>query len=493
MNLLHCLHQTKWTSIMQKIWQTCFAFFIFFNSNLLLAAETNFNAQIEENLLANIVADANPLTKHDAKTTIHAIPGAVIASPSNHGKQFSQDYLFHWTRDAGITMHEILDLYIAGSASDKNKLRPYLINYVAFENKAQQQISRAHENTLGQPKFNLDGTIWEGQWGRPQNDGPAIRAITLIDLAKQFQREGNNIYLPALTQMINTDLQYIAAHWRDKSFDLWEEVNDRDHFFTKAVQRKALIMGAAFLEQSNETKHYLQIAKAIEKSMLQHWNQSVGYYSETIHQQYFKGGGLNSSILLGVLYGNLNQANDIFALNNDKVMSSVYFIRAAFASLYKVNLEHQKNAFLLGRYPNDIYDGNAFIYGNPWLLITNALAEYYYRLAILYRTEQRIVVTQNNLLFFNQLQSHLVSKNGIIYSTDAKKFNAVIDALIREGDNILTKVQSYATCYSTNSCAHFAEQLDRASGKQVSAKDLTWGYATFLSALATQREAKKTL
>jgi len=51
---------------------------------------------------------------------------------------------------------------------------------------------------------------------------------------------------------IKTDLEYVAHNWQENSFDLWEESNG-DNFFTKMVQRKALINGAAFATQMNDT------------------------------------------------------------------------------------------------------------------------------------------------------------------------------------------------------------------------------------------------
>lgn len=33
---------------------------------------------------------------------------------------------------------------------------------------------------LGEPKFMIDGSAFTGPWGRPQRDGPALRAIALM-------------------------------------------------------------------------------------------------------------------------------------------------------------------------------------------------------------------------------------------------------------------------------------------------------------------------
>lgn len=37
---------------------------------------------------------------------------------------------------------------------------------------------------LGEPKFNVDETAFTGSWGRPQRDGPALRATALISFGQ---------------------------------------------------------------------------------------------------------------------------------------------------------------------------------------------------------------------------------------------------------------------------------------------------------------------
>lgn len=39
---------------------------------------------------------------------------------------------------------------------------------------------------LGEPHFNVDLTAYTGSWGRPQRDGPALRATALIDFGEWF-------------------------------------------------------------------------------------------------------------------------------------------------------------------------------------------------------------------------------------------------------------------------------------------------------------------
>lgn len=460
--------------------------------SLTLAGNEPFNttelAQVKGYLLGNIATASNKVDKYDEGRMIYSLPGAVLASPSRFGNNFSQDYQFHWTRDAALTMQEIIYLYLHADQAEKNRLKTYLLNYIDFEYKAQHQSSHSGEETLGQPKFNIDGTIWEGEWARPQNDGPALRAQALIQIANIFLAEGDKRFVQEkLTEMITTDLDYVARVWTQSNYDLWEEVNDQDHFFNKIVQRKAFINGALLmrrLSDNTRANSYSSIASQLTNSLQGHWNESRGYLSETINQQYYKGGGLDTSILLGVLYGDLHDATDPFAITNDRVMSSIYYLRNAFAGLYRVNIMNRQLPPLLGRYTSDIYDGNHFTYGNPWILITNALAEYYYTSAKRLVEQKEIRVTANNILFFQQISPELINHEGVIkLDKNREQFNAIIQALIHEGDQLLVNIKQYGVCYDDGGCLHFAEQIDRASGKQVSAKDLSWGYATLLTAM----------
>ena len=46
---------------------------------------------------------------------------------------------------------------------------------------------------LGEPKINIDGSPYNEPWGRPQNDGPALRGINMISLFKMFKKSHKKI------------------------------------------------------------------------------------------------------------------------------------------------------------------------------------------------------------------------------------------------------------------------------------------------------------
>src|SRR4051812_21194473 len=104
--------------------------------------------------------------------------GAVIASPDESTP--NQNYYFHWTRDGALTMNVVVGFYQnAPTAERRDEYGRILREYVRFSRKNQKDPKAAALTGLGEPKFRIDGTAFTDDWGRPQNDGPALRTITL--------------------------------------------------------------------------------------------------------------------------------------------------------------------------------------------------------------------------------------------------------------------------------------------------------------------------
>src|SRR4051812_28309101 len=99
-------------------------------------------------------------------------PGVVVASPQRK----NPDYFFHWIRDSALVMDVIAKVHGRTEAMtpEKLQLRKLLLDFTDFSR--QNQLAPALTG-LGEPKFNVDGSAFTGPWARPQNDGPALRAI----------------------------------------------------------------------------------------------------------------------------------------------------------------------------------------------------------------------------------------------------------------------------------------------------------------------------
>jgi glucoamylase len=374
--------------------------------------------------------------------------GAVIASPSTE----NPDYYFHWVRDAALVMDVLATRYKVASSTDKGELFKYLEDYADFSRK--NQLAPALSG-LGEPKFHVNGESYKGDWGRPQNDGPALRAITLIGWANELLDEGkeeyvlSHLYNPKSPSVIKVDLEFTSHHWREPSFDVWEEVKGQ-HFYTQMVQRRALIDGSKLAARLNDwgaSGWYAQQAKNMEREIERHWSSSKGIIVVTLDREeglQTKASQIDSAVILGILHGATHDG--FFSVEDSRVQSTVRKQEEVFGSLYLINKSGPAGV-AIGRYPEDRYDGYSTNgLGNPWFLLTHAFGEYYYRLA-----------------------NHHHSKGD---GQAAERFR-------KKGDAFLER-----TKYHADGDANFAEQFNRYSGYMQGARDLTWSYASILTALA---------
>ncbi|RUP42781.1 glucoamylase [Jimgerdemannia flammicorona] len=405
------------------------------------------------------------------------VSGCVIASPSKS----NPDYYYHWVRDAAMTMKVVVDQYNTTRAGDST-LVSMLKNFVTFSRTGQTEYTRC--GCLGEPKFHVDGTSYTGDWGRPQNDGPAIRATALIKFAYSYIAQTGDVayvksklYDSALPtySVIKADLEYVAHNWQSTCFDLWEEVTGL-HFFTLMVQRRALIEGAAFANYLGDTgagTSYLQQAASILTSLNTFWDSSNGLIQTSLSSSSSKTSGLDTAQILGVLHGYANDGQ--FSPNNDKLLATTYLLKQRFQNLYPINYNNPTYATAIGRYPEDVYNGVGTSQGNPWILCTAAFAELYYKAAITYNQDGKIYVTSNNLNFLKQFYSSATS--GAIYSSGSTEFTTIINGLNAGGDAFLNTIKWHA-----NTDGSLGEEWDRTRGYNTGAADLTWSYASFITA-----------
>jgi glucoamylase len=75
------------------------------------------------------------------------------------------------------------------SASLQTEIENY-INAQAYIQTVSNPSGGLSSGGLGEPKFNVDETAFTGSWGRPQRDGPALRATALITYSKWLIANG---------------------------------------------------------------------------------------------------------------------------------------------------------------------------------------------------------------------------------------------------------------------------------------------------------------
>lgn len=387
-----------------------------------------------------------------------ALPGAVIAAPTRE----NPNYYYHWVRDAGLVITAMTQQYeLSRDPVLKSALNRKFTEYLSFSDRIQRTRTLTG---LGEPKFNVDGSAYNDPWGRPQNDSPALRAVSLIRWAQILIAEGRidfvraRLYtsqLPA-DSVIKRDLEYVSHHWREPSFDLWEEVKG-DHFYTRMVQRRAMIEGAELastLGDAGAANWYASQAKEIENTIADFWDAQRGYFVATRNQVEglsYKSSGLDTAVILGLLHGSVDDG--FLPFTDRRVQATLNQLTHVFAQTYTINRRSQIPGVAVGRYPEDLYGGSNFNAGNPWPLCTLAIAEAYYHSA-------------------RELQ-----RNG-------NKGRAAEATSI--ADQFVARVK-----YHAHADGSLNEQIDRNSGYMTSVDDLTWNYAAILTAAAARNAVSR--
>jgi glucoamylase len=316
----------------------------------------------------------------DNSTMPDVMPGMVVASPSRS----NPDYYYDWVRDTALTYRSLIDLY---ELKRDSKIKNMIFTWVSAEAYRQNQPTFSG---LGEPKYFIDGSGYTGGWGRPQNDGPALRALAMVKFARILLTEGNqdyvlkNLYhgvLPA-NSVIKKDLEYTAHHWRAPSFELWEEEKGM-HFYTLLSQHTALQEGAKlarelgdggaadfYAQESQKIAHYLK-------------NEFVDSRIGILNSKYLVNGGLgykhaNIDVAPLLALNHNSPYQTLFTRNSPEVKKYVEVMVKTFKDLYRVNGDYPDLGVAIGRYPEDRYDGYTTSgEGNPWFLATLALGEHY--------------------------------------------------------------------------------------------------------------------
>lgn len=77
----------------------------------------------------------------------------------------------------------LIDLFKNGNSSLQGVIEEY-IDAQAYLQTVSNPSGTLSTGGLGEPKFNVDKTAFTGSWGRPQRDGPALRATALISFGE---------------------------------------------------------------------------------------------------------------------------------------------------------------------------------------------------------------------------------------------------------------------------------------------------------------------
>jgi glucoamylase len=88
---------------------------------------------------------------------------------------------YTWSRDSALTLKMLVDEFIFGNTSLQTVIEDYVHAQAVLQTVANPSGTFLPQGVgLGEPKFMVDGSRFNGAWGRPQRDGPALRAIALM-------------------------------------------------------------------------------------------------------------------------------------------------------------------------------------------------------------------------------------------------------------------------------------------------------------------------
>jgi glucoamylase len=272
------------------------------------------------------------------------------------------DY-YTWTRDSALTFKLLIDTFINEADSS---LQSHIEDYIIAQARIQTVISPSGQlnngSGLGEPKFYVNETAFEDPWGRPQRDGPALRATALIAYANWLLGiDDKSTVSNVLWPIIHNDLSYVAQYWNQTGFDLWEEV-EGSSFFTIAAQHRALVEGGTLALKIKQDCNGCSSAPQVLCFLQSFWNGTN--IVANINGNFRRSGKDTNSILSSIqTFDPLAGCDDAtFQPCSSKALANHKVVVDSFRPIYSINSGiPQGKAVAVGRYPEDVYYG-----GNPW-------------------------------------------------------------------------------------------------------------------------------
>jgi glucoamylase len=387
-------------------------------------------------------------------TGIVSRPGCVLASSSweNTVTHVTQDYVYHWTRDAAIVALELSAAYTSGTLPDNQPL----IDYVTFSQTCQQS-----QGDFDRASFRIDGT--QRPW-TDQTDGPALQTVALLTMYRQLDAPAQ----ATAAALIASNLDFLAGIYQGQTWNLWEEEFGYS-FFARSAQLRCL-QAVAANTVGIAVPDWLPAAMTWLTSALdQHWNGEYYQSMLPVPTDYRAPYDPNIDIVQAAVYG-------AESVTDTRLLATAAQLRDQWSDpdskyFYPVNAADAARGVgpLLGRYPGDVYDGDtdALVGDHPWALTTANFAELYYRLAAKIVSSRTIPADSLSAPFYAQLG---------IDQASASPLDAAL-ALRAAGDNMLQAIVFHSDHFE------LSEQFDAVTGFEKSVANLSWSYAAFLSAI----------
>ncbi|MBF9234545.1 glycoside hydrolase family 15 protein [Microvirga alba] len=418
-------------------------------------------------------------------------PGSIVAAPATDLSGGDPDYFFHWLRDSSLVMDALRILHQRGRLDDAPRLfgdfvafslglrrldgpallkkgdirqgvEPGLLKYVRPDD---ELMSVLGDKLLGEVRFNPDGALDIIKWSRPQNDGPALRALSVLRYAS-FGTQGQ-----AANDLACGDLAFVERHWSEPCYDLWEEEFGH-HYYTRLVQMAALEDGAQWMSEEGDNDgagRFRAAAHALRESLDLHWSPTQRFYRSHIGGTDNPQKDLDASVILAVLHA--DRAGGAHSVLDPRVHATLEKLEDLFIAEYRIN-----NALRPGRGPAmGRYAGDHYVSGGAWYITTLAVAEFYYRLAGCLARGHGLACNDDNASFLARILDGRMSLP-----------NEALTVLLERGDAFMATVRDYAPA-----SGELSEQFDQSTGEPTSAKNLAWSYAAFITAYDARQHAIK--
>jgi glucoamylase len=424
-------------------------------------------------MLRNIASDGFAFNDPQAPWDLSkdSKPGCVIAAPSFPADTpgIDEDYVFNWVRDGAITAMEVVK---AGQPVRPGGTVQTLNDYVRF-------ADLCHGNaqpTKGHACFTIAG---ESRPWTEQNDGPALQTVTILAAYDQLDADTQQIAV----RLVNANVSFLLQVYRDPTTNLWEEHTGYS-FFARAAQLRCFqeVLGTP-VPGVDKPDGLHQAADWLRQALDGHWDgeKYISMMADpgdggqpSPQHPVVDGYDPNIDIVQACLYGGV-------PCTDTRMLATAARLRAQWEeggiAFYPINKADRQLGLgpLFGRYPGDVYDGDAAhpqLGGHPWALSTCNVAELHYALAAEIKSSGRIP--------YDDLSAPFFAQSGVGASTSPAD---AASALVATGDAMVRAV----VYHSDN--LEMSEQFDGTTGFERSVHNLTWSYASYLSAMRARAAA----
>lgn len=399
--------------------------------------------------------------------TVRPHRGSIVASPVLADWDPEPDYFFHWFRDSAVVMDALRLLYESrhigaealGHFSDFLDFSlslgslegPALLAERSWRERCSTEFEKflrsdselagvRGELVMAEARVNADATLDFSSWSRPQHDGAPMRALIVLRWMRAAPLEPR--LKERASQLLRADLGFTLRHWREPSYDIWEEEKGL-HYYTLCVSAAALEEGAHWLEGEGETelaRGCLGEARSILGMLEEFWLPEAGHFRSRVLSSGARSvKELDISIILAAIHTHADGL--AHTVRDPRMHHTLERLEALFDGTYLINRSRPAGrAPAMGRYAGDVYFS-----GGAYYFSTLGAAEFCFRAAC--RCE-----------------------------------NAA--AWLGRGDAFLQTVRAY-----TPVDGDMSEQFDQRTGEQTSARHLAWSYASFISCVAARRAA----